>query len=213
MVNPLYASLLTMNRLTYNQARSTGKLNMLAAFFLLFKSTVGLGLFSYPYVFSKVGIGYGIIFGCFICYITLYGIFTLANLSNKLENGFLVPKITSYDELVEFLAEKAIGVRAAKLFSTLCILCCVIINGSVIIGAIIEISQILSGYFKVSQITFKLIIIGVYLILAAVIIEPESLKPYAFLSSAVVISISTFSVIFSHYNVHLECDRVTAAKH
>lgn len=190
MANPLYASLLSLNRMTYNQARSGGKLNMFAAFFLLFKSTVGLGLFSYPFVFSKVGIGYGIIFGLFICYITLYGIFTLAHLSNKLEDGLFTPKINSYDELVEFLAEKAIGPRAAKWFANTCIICCVIINGTVIVGAIIEISQILSSYFEMSQFMFKLIIILAYFILSAAIIEPEKLKPYAFVSSGVVITIS-----------------------
>ena len=88
------------------------------------------------------------------------------------------------------LAEKALGPRWDRFLSTLTIVSCVIINGSVIIGAIIEIGQVLSTYFGLDVIYVKLGIIGVYLILSAVIIEPEKLKPYAFVSSGVVISIS-----------------------
>ena len=139
-------SRLTFNRLTYTQSRKAHKLSLLAAFFVLFKSTVGLGLFSYPYVFSQVGIGYGVIFGSLICYITLYGMYCLANLSNLIEAESVTTKFNSYDgrllfklELVSHLAEKALGPKWDKFLSTLTIVSCVIINGSVIIGAIIEI--------------------------------------------------------------------------
>lgn len=188
-------SRLTQNRLTYSEARNASKLSLLASFFVLFKSTVGLGLFSYPYVFSKVGVVYGLGLGLFICYITTYGMYTLASLPTKIESIKLMNRFESYDgrrfsaELVGHLAGKAVGPRAAKVLSTLCIIGCVIINGSVIVGAVIEIGDVLSGYFGTSKLTFKLIIICVYLVLSALIIEPEKLKPYAFVSSGVVISI------------------------
>ena len=188
---------LTHNRLSYSQARSASKLSLFASFFVLFKSTVGLGLFSYPYVFSKVGITYGLTLGLFICYITTYGMYILANLPTKIEAINLMDRIETYDgsrcsaELVFHLAHKAVGPRTANILSTLCIIGCVTINGTVVAGAVIEISGVLSGYFETSQLTFKLIIIGVYLVLSALIIEPEKLKPYAFVSSGVVISIST----------------------
>lgn len=197
---------LTHNRLSYNQARSASKLSLFASFFVLFKSTVGLGLFSYPYVFSKVGIAYGLALGVFICYITTYGMFILASLPTKIEAIKLMNRFESYDgtlcsaELVFHLANKAVGPRTANILSTLCIIGCVTINGTVVAGAVIEISGVLSGYFETSQITFKLIIIGVYLVLSAIIIEPEKLKPYAFVSSGVVITISTQSLT-SHRDV------------
>lgn len=87
---------ITMNRLSYTEARNKSKLNMFASFFMLFKSTVGLGMFSYPYVFSKVGIGYGVIFGAFICYITSYGMYCLANQANEVERRDYI-KIKSFD--------------------------------------------------------------------------------------------------------------------
>jgi hypothetical protein len=92
-------------------------------------------------------------------------------------------------ELVTHLTERAVGPKSAKVLSTLCIIGCVSINGTVVAGAVIEISGVLSNYFETSQLTFKLVIIGVYLLLTALIIEPEKLKPYAFVSSGVVISI------------------------
>lgn len=79
----------------------------------------------------------------------------------------------------------------SKLLTNLTIASCVIINGSVIIGAIIEIGDVLSSYFVIDVFVVKLCIIGMYIILSALIIEPEKLKPYAYVSSGVVISIST----------------------
>ena len=54
--NDMYSAILDAGgaRLTYNQMRSKSKLGMLPAFFVLFKSCVGLGLFSYPFAFGKV---------------------------------------------------------------------------------------------------------------------------------------------------------------
>ena len=92
-------------------------------------------------------------------------------------------------ELVTDLTEKAVSPKAGRILATVCIVSCVLMNGSVIIGAIIEISHIMSVYFGRPQLFFKLMIICVYFILSALIIEPEKLKPYAFLSSGVVIFI------------------------
>ncbi len=97
-------------------------------------------------------------------------------------------------ELVQHLTEKAVGPKWSKFLTTLTIASCVIINGSVIIGAIIEIGEVLSSYFKIEVFYVKLMIIGMYIILSALIIEPERLKPYAYISSGVVISISKFLI-------------------
>lgn len=189
-------SRLSMNRMTYGQTRQASKLSLFASFFVLFKSTVGLGLFSYPFIFSKVGIGYGIIFGSVICYITTYGIYTLAEMSSRIETKEMISKFESYDgkfspepELVVKVASKAYGKKLASFLSTSCIFGCVVINGTVVVGAIIEISHFFSDYFGTSQLTFKFVIIAVYMVLSAIIIEPEKLKPFAFLSAGVVISI------------------------
>lgn len=162
---------------------------------MLFKSTIGLGVFSNPYVYSKVGIGYGVIFGIFICYITTYGLYCLANLANRIEEEEVLPPMASYDELVEKITAKAIGPKTAKWLSKICLVACVLMNGSVIVGAIIEISHIMSNFFKKEVFLFKIGIILVYIVLSALIIEPEKLKPYAYVSSLAILAILITMII------------------
>ena len=95
--------------------------------------------------------------------------------------------------MTDVVAIKAYSKAKANILSTICLLSCVIMNGSVIIGAVIEIGHILSVYFGVDVFVFKLIIIGAYRMLSAIIVEPEKLKPYAFVSSGVVMAISRTS--------------------
>ena len=193
-------SRVTMNRLSYSQSREVNKLTLAASFFMLFKSTVGLGVFSNPYVYSKVfsndkvGIGYGVILGLFICYITTYGLYSLSNLANVIEAQEFIRPIGRYDELVDMITSKAIGSKTGKIFSTICLVSCVLMNGSVIVGAIIEIGHIMASYFQKDVLIFKLMIIGIYIVLSAVIIEPEKLKPFAYLCSLFVIGISRLLV-------------------
>ena len=200
----LYTKLIS-GKMSYNEVRKANKLTLFASFFILFKSTVGLGIFSYPFVFSKVGIGYGIILGIFICYITSYGIYGLAHQCNVLEDEGLSKGFNSYDDIVKFLADNTIGKKYSKILCTLSVICCIIINGSVIVGAIIEIGNVLSQYFKVHLLVVKITIMCVYLLMAATILEPEKLKPFAFVSSFAVISISILSIIHSScHNVLLQ---------
>lgn len=75
-----------------------------------------------------------------------------------------------------------------------------LINGSIIIAAVIEISHVLSSFFGVSIFLFKIMIIGFFLFLSAIIVEPEKLKPYAIVSSGVIICIV---VIMYFHNVYM----------
>jgi amino acid permease len=198
--NDIVSSLL-MNRMSYSQARNASKLTLSASFFMLFKSTVGLGVFSNPYVYSKVGIGYGVILGAFICYITTYGLYSLANLANQVEAKEISTPISQYDEIVDLLTTKAVGSKTGKWLSTTVLISCVLMNGSVIVGAIIEISHIMAAYFLRDVLLFKLGIIVTYFILSALIIEPEKLKPYAYVSSLAVIAIALIMVINNIINL------------
>ena len=90
------------NRLSYSQARDASKLSLMASFFMLFKSTVGLGLFSNPYIYSKVGMGCAVIFEAFVCYISTYGLYVLAKLANLIEADELIQPIAKYDGSLEF---------------------------------------------------------------------------------------------------------------
>lgn len=92
-------------------------------------------------------------------------------------------------------SEKSIGKKWGNVVEKMCLVSCVLLNGSVATGAIIEISHIMANYFEQNIIYFKLGIIFVYFFLTAIVIEPEKLKPYAFVSSIVVIVIGTCLVI------------------
>ena len=77
----------------------------------------------------------------------------------------------------------------------ICVISCIVINGSVITGAIIEIGDILGAYCKVEPIIFKLAIIGIYFVLTVFVIEPEKLKTIAFICSTAVILVSRHHLI------------------
>ena len=90
-----------------------------------------------------------------------------------------------------FLAEKTMGpqwVTAAKIVSVLGI---ALINGSIIIGSVVEISGILNTYFNFGQVILKFIILSIVLIITVVCLEPERLKPVGYVSGGIVIIIGT----------------------
>jgi amino acid permease len=194
-------SSLIINRKSYIQARNASKLTLPASFFMLFKSIVGLGVFSIPYVYSKVGIGYGVILGFFVCYITTYGLYSLANLANQVEAKESSGTISQYHDLVDVLTTKALGPKAGKRLSTTILTSNVMNNGCTMMGAIIEISHIMAAYYERDMLYFKLGIIATFFILSALIIEPEKLKPYAYVSSLVVIAIALIMVINNIINL------------
>lgn len=87
----------TMQRLTFNQFRKEHKLSLLATFFLLFKSFVGLGLFNYPYAIGKSGYLYGTFLGLLITYMTAYGMYSLARIASTIEKAkFGLKKMHNY---------------------------------------------------------------------------------------------------------------------
>jgi len=61
----------------FQQFRNENKLSGAAPYFFVFKSCVGLGVFSYPYAMGKVGAVWGSILSIFICYMCTYGMYSL----------------------------------------------------------------------------------------------------------------------------------------
>ena len=70
---------------THAQAKQEGKLSGIAAFFMLFKSCVGMGFFSYPFIFSLAGVGLGTILSVMLCYLSTYGMYSIARVSTLVE--------------------------------------------------------------------------------------------------------------------------------
>ena len=190
--NDLYSTLMdrSSQRLTYNQLRMQSKLGMSASFFVLFKSCVGLGLFSYPYAFGKVGLVWGSILTFVLCYLSTYGMYCLVAAAQELEDrspGLL--RFKTYHSLTGYLTGKLFSGVFARGMAAFSIVGCVAINGSIIIGGVVEVSSILSEYFGYSQLLLKFAITAVVVLITAVCLEPEKLKPVGFVSGGVIIAI------------------------
>lgn len=83
---------------TFSEFRISNKVSEIAAFFMIFKSCVGLGIFTFPYAFGKAGYIYGSLLCVMICYMTGYGMFSLADIASKVEKSkFGLKKMYNYD--------------------------------------------------------------------------------------------------------------------
>lgn len=185
-----------IERASYEMVRSQHKLGTTATFFVLFKSCVGLGMFSYPYAFSKAGMIYGAILTVVMCYISTYGMYISLKSAERIERNYPV-RFPTYQSsflsrgLMAFLAEKRLGPSWVKAAKSVSVIGCVAINGSIIIGGVVEASEVLSHYFDFSQLILKLIILGTVLLITMVCLEPEKLKPVGYLSGGVIIAIGS----------------------
>jgi len=86
-----------MQRLTFNQFRKANKLGVAATAIVVFKASVGMGLFSYPFAMGKVGYIYGILLSLLVSYLTSYGMACLCSVANKVEKAkFGLKKMHQY---------------------------------------------------------------------------------------------------------------------
>ena len=70
---------------TYEEARHRLKYGWVSASFLLFKSTVGLGAFSYIYIIGKAGIVLSMVLCAIIGFFTTYSMWRMAILCDLLD--------------------------------------------------------------------------------------------------------------------------------
>lgn len=77
---------LLRERVTYEFVRREFKLGGLATFFVLFKSCISLGMFSYPYAFSKAGVIYGMILTIIFCHLSTYGMYSCVKSAKLIED-------------------------------------------------------------------------------------------------------------------------------
>lgn len=177
-------------RESYDMMREHRKIQGAAAFFVLFKSCVGLGIFSYPYAYGKAGMVYGAIMSFFVCYVTTYGMYRLTEISSEIEEKSLgLTKVEDYHFLSHHVAEKFRGKKLADVVSTLAILGTILNNVSVIISSVIEISTHLQPAIGLDKVYVKLAIVLVYLAISAYALEPEKLKVFGLVSGAFILFI------------------------
>ena len=175
---------------TLDLERQDKKIDGVPAFFVLFKSCVGLGIFSYPYAYAKAGVAYGAILSVFMCYITTYGMYRLTSISSEVENktnGNI--RIEDYHFLSYYVTEKAKGKKLAGTISTLAIIGTFLNNVSLIIASVIEIAVHIQPALGVNIYLVKSGIVVIYLAITAYAIEPEKLKIFGMMSGMVILFI------------------------
>lgn len=87
------------------------------------------------------------------------------------------------------VAENTAGKKWVGLAKFLTIMGCIAINATIIIAGIVDVSGILSKFFNVPQIWFKLAIVSTAIILTIVCLEPEKMKPIGYLTGGLIITI------------------------
>ena len=80
-----FFSRLTMEKVDFKTSRKINKYGSSAAFFVLFKTAVGIGLFSFPYAYQRAGVIYAGFLSLLVGYMTGYGGYCLAVVANKVE--------------------------------------------------------------------------------------------------------------------------------
>lgn len=175
---------------TIDLERQDKKIDGVPAFFVLFKSCVGLGIFSYPYAYAKAGVVYGAILSVFMCYITTYGMYRLTSISSEVENQTNgAVRIEDYHFLSYYVTEKAKGKKWAGIISTLAIFGTFLNNVSLIIASVIEIAVHIQPALGVNIYFVKTGIVVIYLAITAYAIEPEKLKIFGMMSGIVILFI------------------------
>jgi amino acid permease len=184
------ASPVTRMSATLDLERKDKKIEGVPAFFVLFKSCVGLGVFSYPYAYAKAGIFFGAILSIFMCYITTYGMYRLTTISSEVENSTNGNvRIEDYHFLSYYVTEKAKGKKWANFISTLAIIGTILNNVSLIIASVIEIAVHIQPALGMNIYLVKTGIVVIYLAITAYAIEPEKLKIFGMLSGIVILFI------------------------
>ena len=83
--------------ISFKDYRDQNKISELAAFMLIFKSCVGLGVFTYPFAFANAGYIFGTVMCVLLTYMTGYGMYCLSSLASKVEKSkFGLVKMHNY---------------------------------------------------------------------------------------------------------------------
>ena len=88
-----------------------------------------------------------------------------------------------------YLAESLYGQKWGTFARIISVFGCVALNGSIIIGGVVEVSAVLSQYLNFNQFLLKICILCMVLFITSICLEPEKLKPVGYLSGGVIICI------------------------
>lgn len=175
----ILGSLVSSYRMSYEDARSKSKIGPLLSGIILFKSCVALGIFNYPYAFGKVGYILGTFLTGFVCYLTTYGMYLMADLTNKLESEkhYSFQIYTYHDTVVRCF-------KTNKTFwKTLSITGIVLVNYSIVVACSVQLGNFFNDIFDTNTIYIKLIMYAVCIVIVLFSLEPEKMKYFAMLAT------------------------------
>ena len=84
-VDGAFFARLTKMRMTFNENDEDLKLDNTAICFIIFKSIVGLGVFTYPYALGGAGYIYGACLSILLTYMVAYGMILLVSMASQIE--------------------------------------------------------------------------------------------------------------------------------
>ena len=78
----------------YDAKREKAKLGGVAVCIMIFKTTIGVGIFTFPYAFCLCGVVWGSLLSALVFYMTIYGILQLIILVNRIETDLEKERIS-----------------------------------------------------------------------------------------------------------------------
>lgn len=177
------------------------KNGLLAAGFILFKSTLGVGLLLSPKYYAESGLLLSLIISFIIINLVTYGIYLVAKVSNQIEKDTdYKERVKNYDDLCYKVAGNKLKLicQVSNFSFNILIFIVNTLNG---INYWEEISKEI-GIFKDSNKYheyFQLGFYAVYFIFIIIITEPEKLKITSFISGVIMVFLVILMWIFNIY--------------
>lgn len=160
------------------------KLNNFMAFLMLYKSCVGIGVFTFPFAFSKVGAIWGSLLSASVCYATTYGMYIMTSTSDDISTLTSLNRI-DYQSVCNHVSTTSYGTRIGSLIGDCATLGVILMNVAIIDVSIVSISNHVDSLTSIDTIVIKILILIVYMIISIFAIYPQQLKVFGFIASAV----------------------------
>lgn len=171
----------------YEEKRLNHKLNNFQMFTMFVKSTIGISVFAYQYVFRNSGIPMGLAFSAVFMTAVIYGIMRIVDFAAEVEMNSNTPdlQVNNYSDLCAIVLPNM--PRFSKFLGPAVLAIIFFSNFGYCISSIITLDTTIQETLRISH-TFSLLIILVGCTLVVlVILEPEKLVYFAFFTISVVL--------------------------
>lgn len=180
----------------YEQKRSKQKLSVFQMFTMFVKSTIGIGVFAYQYVYQNSGVPLGLALTFVFMTAVIYGIMRVVDFAVEVEKSSkpLRIQINSYSDLCAVVLP-----NMPKIGSILGPLVLVIVffsNFGYCVISIITLDTTMQELFGISHDLSLIIILIGCLVAILIILEPEKLVYFAYFTISVVLLLLIISIIY-----------------